>query len=183
MSRPISKNWARLLRRAVHLAAAGLGLAACILLLLFAPFALSADLIGASSSQYDDEDLVQLRDYVASIDGGPVLPISYEHSTTSIAGHEFADPDYAALREFVLHLEGDQARPAPTASPDRTKLAQADNALDALREWFQNRDAPPASKAPTASPKGLIPETAGAETGMSVRDTMTLGRALVMTGS
>jgi hypothetical protein len=150
MSRPASNKWARPFKPAEYFAAAFVAVA-CLLLLLFAPFPQTADLTAATGS-HDGEDLLRLRDYVASIDAAPVLPVSYDHNTSNIVGHEFADPDYAAVRDFVLDLEGDRPKSGPAGSPDTIELAQADNALDALREWFQNRDAP-ASKAPTARPK------------------------------
>jgi hypothetical protein len=138
MSRPTSNRWARPFRPAEYFAAA-LVAVACLLLLLFAPFAQTADLTAATGS-HDDENLSRLRDYVASIDAAPVLPVTYDHSTSNIIGHEFADPDYAALRDLVLALEVDRPKSGQAGSPDTIKL-QADNALDALREWFHNRDA------------------------------------------
>ena len=77
MSHPTSNRWARPFRPAEYFVAA-LVAVACLLLLKSAPFAQTADHTAATGS-HDDENLSCLRDYVASIDAAPALPVTYDH--------------------------------------------------------------------------------------------------------
>jgi DmsE family decaheme c-type cytochrome len=121
---------------------AELAATASTLLLLIAGLAGTAT---AADTGGQDDSLSALHSYVVSLGGG------HGHSTGSAPSSDASDPqladdpELAALRAFAGQIGA--GKPAPAAG--LTKLAQADNMLDAMREWFQQGGRAPTPASPT----------------------------------
>ena len=119
----------------------------------------SASGFGASANAADSnvagETFAALRDYAQSVASAPATkpaqPADQDRAKTTNLGDEGSA--FGSLRAFVQDLNADRQR---SSGRNLTKLADADNAVDALRELFQKQN----GSAPAEKPKRPAPVVA-----------------------